>query len=56
MAAMFSAGLVIVISFIGLWVFLRIAQVLFGKQAKLVSDLGGDSTKPGRHQFVRGCV
>ena len=41
------AGLVIVISFIGLWVFLRIAQVLFGKQAKLVSDLGGDSTKPG---------
>ena len=39
------AGLVIVISFIGLWVFLRIAQVLFGKQAKPVSDLGGDSAK-----------
>ena len=40
------AGLVIVISCISLWVFLRIAQVLFGKQTKLVSDLGGYSAKP----------
>ena len=40
------AGLVIVISCISLWVFLRIAQVLFGKQTKPDSDLGGYSAKP----------
>jgi hypothetical protein len=40
------AGLIIVISFIGLWIVLRIAQVLFGKQAKPVSELCGDSAKP----------
>jgi hypothetical protein len=40
------AGLVIVISFIGLWVFLRIAQVLFDKQTKPYSDLDGCSAKP----------
>ncbi len=40
------AGLVIVISCISLWVFLRIAQVLFGKQTKPGSDLGVYSAKP----------
>ena len=34
------AGLVIVISCISLWVFLRIDQVMFGKQTKPESDLG----------------
>ena len=39
------AGLVIVISFISLWVFLRIAQILFGRQTKSHADLTGCSAK-----------
>ncbi len=40
------AGLIIVVIFIGLWVCLRIAQVLFGKQTKPGTDLSGCSAKP----------
>ncbi|MDC0650000.1 hypothetical protein N8Z70_00920 [Candidatus Puniceispirillum sp.] len=39
-------GLVIVISFIGLWILLRIVQILFGEQTKPDADLSGYSAKP----------
>ena len=37
--------------FIGLWVFLRIAQALFGKQTKPGTDLSGCSAKPDATNF-----
>ena len=40
------AGLAVVISFIGLWILLRIVQALFSKQTKLDADLSGYSVKP----------
>ncbi len=40
------AGLAIVISFIGLWMLLRIVQALFGKQTKSDVDLNDYPTKP----------
>ena len=39
-------GLGIVIIFIGLWIFLRIVQILFGKQTKSDVDLNDYPTKP----------
>ena len=39
-------GLGIVIIFIGLWIFLRIVQILFGKQTKSDADLSGYSDNP----------
>ena len=40
------AGLCIVISFISLWILLRIVQVLLGKQTRSDADLNGDPAKP----------
>ena len=40
------AGLCIVISFISLWILLRIVQVLFGKQTRSDADLNGYPAKP----------
>ena len=45
------AGLAIVVSFIGLWIFLRIVQILFGKQTKFDVDLSGYSTAPEATDF-----
>ena len=44
-------GLGIVIIFIGLWIFLRIVQILFGKQTKSDADLGGYSAKSEATNF-----
>ena len=44
-------GLGIVIIFIGLWIFLRIVQILFGKQTKSDADLSGYSAKSEATSF-----
>ena len=41
------AGLAVVVSFIGLWILLRIVQALFSKQTKLDSNLSGHSVNLG---------
>ena len=41
------SGLAVVVSFIGLWILLRIVQTLFSKQTKLDADLSGYSVNPG---------
>jgi hypothetical protein len=40
------AGLCIVISFISLWILIRIVQVLFGKQTRFDAGLNGYPAKP----------
>ena len=46
-------GLGIVIIFIGLWIFLRIVQILFGKQTKSDADLIGYSAKSEATNFSK---
>ena len=46
-------GLGIVIIFIGLWIFLRIVQILFGKQTKFDADLIGYSAKSEATNFSK---
>ena len=46
-------GLGMVIIFIGLWIFLRIVQILFGKQTKLDADLIGYSAKSEATNFSK---
>ena len=45
------AGLAVILSFIGLWIFLRIVQILFGKQTKSDADLSGYSAKSEATSF-----
>jgi hypothetical protein len=48
------AGLAVVVSFIGLWILLRIAQALFSKQTKLDADPSSYSVNPDATNLSEG--